>query len=290
MTNTHVPLLPGARVLAGRYAAWLCDVWGVVHNGVAAFPGAVDALSRIRDGGGHVVLVTNAPRPAATITAQLEALGVPGEAYDAVVTSGDVTRDMLSRIGDTPIAHIGPDRDKPLIDGMALNFTGPDDAEIILCTGLLDDTAETPDDYTDVLAPCARRGATMYCANPDIVVHRGSMRVYCAGALAAEYEKFGGKVIYSGKPHAPIYDLCFARLAEIAGHKLARSEVLAVGDGLKTDILGARRAGLASLYVADGIHRLDCLGADGAPDPARLDAMFEHEKRPPVAAIFGLSW
>ncbi|VAW15881.1 HAD superfamily protein involved in N-acetyl-glucosamine catabolism [hydrothermal vent metagenome] len=290
MTNHRIPLLPGSRALAGTYAAWLCDVWGVVHNGVAAFAGAVDALSRYRDGGGHVVLVTNAPRPAPAIKAQLEALGIPDGAYDAVVTSGDVTREMLTRIGDTPIAHIGPTRDQPLIDGMTLNFTDPDKAEIILCTGLSDDTVETPDDYADILAPCARRGATMFCANPDVVVQRGSALVYCAGALAAEYEKFGGKVVYSGKPHAPIYDLCFTRLAEIAGREVVRSEVLAVGDGMKTDILGARRAGVASLYVADGIHRQDVLGAGDAPDPARLDAMFKHENQPPVAAVFGLSW
>jgi len=290
MNTCPVPLLPGAAALEKTYRAWFCDVWGVVHNGVAAFPAAVDALVRYRKSGGRVILITNAPRPAPTIITQLEALNVPREAFDGVVTSGDVTRDLLSRLGDTPVIHLGPDRDKPLLEGLELNFAPLDRAEILLCTGLKDDTVETPDDYTDTLASSARRGATMICANPDLVVHRGSTLVYCAGSLAAVYENLGGRVVYSGKPHAPIYELCMRRLGEIVGHATEKSDILAVGDGLRTDILGARQAGIPSLYVADGIHRQDILGDDETPEQGRLDVLFADENQPPVAAVYGLSW
>ena len=290
MTSHRVPMRPGSSGLATAYSAWLCDVWGVLHNGVAAFPAATDALCRYRQAGGHVVLLTNAPRPAPSIISQLETLGVPAEAYDSVVTSGDVTRDMLSRVENTPVFHIGPDRDLPLFEGMPINFTGADQADILLCTGLFDDTTELPEDYAKTLSHSISRGAKMYCANPDIVVHRGDALVYCAGALAAEYLKLGGEVVYSGKPHGAIYDLCFHRLSTIAGREISRPEVLAIGDGMNTDILGARQAGVDSLYVADGIHRDDIIGTDGLPDADRLDALFENQKQPPVAAVFGLSW
>lgn len=290
MSKQLVPLLPGAQSLAGNYKAWFCDVWGVVHNGVEVFTKATDALSQFRASGGRVILVTNAPRPAGNIEAQLDQLNVPRQAYDMVVTSGDVTRDMLSSVGNEPVIHIGPDRDKPLLEGMDFNLVAADKADHIICTGLRDDTTETPDDYTEELMACATRGAIMICANPDIVVERGTSLFYCAGALAAEYKKLGGKVVYGGKPHGAVYDLCFRSLAEITGETTEKSEVLAIGDGLKTDILGAHDAGLDALYVADGIHREDIVDAAGVPDQDLLDGLFKNVKRPPVAAVFGLSW
>jgi HAD superfamily hydrolase (TIGR01459 family) len=262
----------------------------VLHNGVAAFPPAVDALQRYRAGGGRVVLITNAPRPAGSVQAQLDGLGVPRDAYDRIVTSGDVTRGLIADLGRDGIAHLGPERDAPLFEGLDPVFVALHEASWIVCTGLVDDTVETPDDYADMLADAHARGATMICANPDIVVQRGADLVYCAGALGRAYETVGGRVIYAGKPHPPIYEHCFAVLREVLGREVARPEVLAIGDGLPTDVLGAERFGLDLLYVADGIHRADIVGPDGAADPERLAALFENARRPPVAAVFGLGW
>lgn len=284
-------VIPGIRVLKDRYSAWLCDVWGVLHNGRAPFPGAVDALSTFRREGGRVVMITNAPRPAATIERQFRQLGVPTEAYDAIVTSGDAARDWLQRLGPQPIYHLGPQRDLPLIEGLDLNLVGPDDEPaVVLCTGLFDDETETPEDYRGQLEAHARRGATLMCANPDIVVDRAGKLVYCAGALARLYDELGGAVVYAGKPHKPIYDLAFTRLGEITGRDYARSEVLAIGDGMPTDIAGARALGIDTVFVAGGIHAEDIVDGDGTIDADRLRAFLDRSEARPVAVQWDLSW
>lgn len=290
MIPSEIPFSDGARDLSARYRYWLCDVWGVLHNGVAAFPGAIDALVRHRAGGGRVILITNAPRPAASVAAQLAGFGVPADAFDDIVTSGDVTRDLIVQARETPLARLGPDRDQALYDGLDLEFVPLEEATTIVCTGLIDDTNETPEDYDPALGAAVARGATMICANPDLVVQRGESMVYCAGALAQRFSAAGGTVLYAGKPYPPIYDLCIRRLAALAGEPPEKAEILAIGDGLPTDIAGAESYGLDCLYVADGIHRSDIVGADGAADPARLAKLFANAKRPPVAAVFGLSW
>lgn len=290
MTRSEIPILSGAGELAGTYPAWLCDVWGVLHNGEAAFPQAVEALARYREAGGKVVLITNAPRPASSVRHQLDRVGVPNEGFDVMVTSGDVTRDLIAAASGAPVAHLGPDRDLPLFEGLDLEFAPLDRAPTIVCTGLFDDNTESPEDYAGLLHKAASRGAAMICANPDIVVQRGDDLVYCAGALAVAYEKLGGEVLFAGKPHRPIYELCFRRLAELMGRDVERREVLAIGDGMGTDVLGAERSGLDCLYVADGIHRQAVLGPDGKPDPSRLAGLFANSSRLPVAAVFGLSW
>ena len=204
--------ISGLSAISDRYDAILCDIWGVLHNGVASFAAASQALVSFRRRGGTVVLITNAPRPSPPIHRQVLKLGVPPEALDGVVTSGDVTIGLMERqVGDR-VLHIGPERDLSLFDA-AMEATGArpklvslEDAQYALCTGLRNDETETPHDYEPELQAMAIRGMTMICANPDIVIHRGDTLVYCAGALARRYEELGGTVIYAGKPHAPIYD------------------------------------------------------------------------------------
>ncbi|MHA1546761.1 MAG: TIGR01459 family HAD-type hydrolase [Alphaproteobacteria bacterium] len=285
-----IPTLSGARTLADRYQAWFCDVWGVVHNGVAHFPAPVAALVEFRRAGGRVAMVTNAPRPCAVIEQQLVDLGVDREAFDVVVTSGDVARDWLQGLDQQPVYHLGPERDRPLTQGLNLNMASPETAQVILCSGLRDDTVETPGDYDDMLGAFAGRGLQMMCANPDIVVNRGGNMVYCAGALGRRYAELGGPVDYAGKPCAPIYDLAFRRLSQAAGAPLDRAQVLAIGDAQHTDIAGASDYGLDSLFTANGIHASEIYGEDGTPDPHKAARLFADLSRPPVAMIHELAW
>jgi HAD superfamily hydrolase (TIGR01459 family) len=243
-------LISGLSELAPFYDALICDVWGVLHDGHQVHPAAAEALIQFRKNHGPVVLLTNAPRLPGEVAAQCAQYGVPPSCYDAIVSSGGAARAELDRRaakGMLPLYYIGPDKDLPLLDGLDFTPAMIETAELALCTGLVDDLTETVADYTDRLAAMRARNLTMICANPDLVVHRGEKLCYCAGALAREYEKMGGTAIYYGKPHRPIYD---AALAAIAGVK----KPLAVGDGLYTDILGANRAGLDVLFIADGVH------------------------------------
>jgi HAD superfamily hydrolase (TIGR01459 family) len=248
------PILDGIAPLVPRYDVFLCDVWGVVHNGQTAYPEAVDALMRARAVGVTVVLISNAPRPGAVIEHQIANYAVPRSCYDTVVGSGDVARDELRRWPHVKLFHLGPARDMPNYDGLDLQLVDLDQAELVVCTGLFDDTTETPEHYRDMLAGVHRRGLPFICVNPDIVVERGDKLIWCAGALAELFETMGGKVIYAGKPHAPIYDLALARIAEIRGAAVAPGRVLAIGDGVRTDLAGAVRQGFDCLFVTGGIH------------------------------------
>ena len=286
-----IPLIDGLGALAGRYDAILCDIWGVLHNGRDAFRPASEALAAFRRSGGTVVLITNAPRPNPIIRDQALAFGVAPEAFDAVVTSGDVTIGMIAARGGAPLHHIGPPRDLALIAaaaerGAAPAVVGPREAAYLLCTGLFDDSTETPEHYADRLAAFAERRLTMICANPDLVVHRGHKLVYCAGALAEAYEALGGETIYAGKPHRPIYAAALERIAALRGAPVAPARALAIGDALRTDLAGAAAAGLDALFVADGIHRSELYGPD-APDDA-LQRLFAPPAPRPVAAIRAL--
>ena len=273
---TAPQLISGLSEIADRYDAILCDVWGVVHDGVEQFPEAADALVRFRQARGPVVLISNAPRPSPPVVAQLDGLKVPREAWSALVTSGDATRALLARRAPGPVWVIGPERDKALFEGLPLEFTGPEDAAFICCTGLVDDDAETPEDYVETLAGPAARKLDMICANPDRVVQKGDRLIYCAGSLADVYERLGGPVIMVGKPYAPIYDLALSEAAD-GGAPLDRRRVLAIGDALATDLKGATEQGLDSLFVAAGIHGAELQGADGRLAPAKAEAMLAHE-------------
>src|SRR5262245_39080780 len=206
--------------LAPHYDAVLSDVWGVIHNGVAAFPAASDALARFRLKGGAVSLISNAPRPGAQVIQMLDRMGVPRTAYDAIVTSGDVTRAMVTQRPGEPFYLIGPERDHTIFTGLDAPFSTPEQAKYVICTGLFNDEVETPDDYAEQLAALRARNLFMICANPDIVVERGDKLVYCAGALADAYAALGGEVYYAGKPHRPLYDMA---LGEIARARAERS-------------------------------------------------------------------
>ena len=265
-------LIPGLRALAGRYDALLCDVWGVIHNGVARFPGACDALVRWNAEVSPVVLISNSPRPSADVVHQLHALGVPDAAWSGFVTSGDVTREEIARRGAARIWNIAPPRDGTLLDGLPLERVGPVEADFIVCSGPEDDESETAEDYRVRLAVAAARGIDMVCANPDRVVQRGGRLIPCGGALADLYEGLGGRVVMAGKPYPPIYAATLARAETLAGRALDRARVLAAGDGLLTDVAGANRAGLPLLFVATGIHAADIVDAEGGLDAARAAA------------------
>jgi len=243
-------LISGLSEIAPHHDALICDVWGVVHDGQRHHPAAAEALYRFKERHGPVVLLTNAPRVPAEVAAQCASYGLPPDCYDAIVSSGGAAREELARRSADhclPLYYIGPDRDLPMIKGLNVRLASMEEAEAALAIGLRDDMVETPADYDSELARMKAKGLPMLCANPDLVVHRGERLLYCAGALAANYEKLGGEAIYYGKPHRPIYESALAA----AGHP---KNPLAVGDGLLTDVKGANGAGLEVLFIADGVH------------------------------------
>jgi HAD superfamily hydrolase (TIGR01459 family) len=239
--------------LSSQYPVWFCDVWGVIHDGVDAFATACNALMRHRANGGRVLLVTNAPRRADDVMQQLTRLHVPAESYDAVITSGDVTRDLIATLGRGAVHHIGPPRDLGLFAGLETTLVPLEQAHAVVCTGLFDDTTETPDDYRETYRHMRELGLAMICANPDKIVRRGPDIVYCAGALAEQYEAAGGTVHMAGKPFAPIYDYGFRIASDLMGTTVLRSQILAIGDGPETDIAGAAANGLDCVLITGGI-------------------------------------
>lgn len=244
----------GLGEIAENYDALLCDLWGVVHNGAISFPDACQALERFRGERGPVVLITNSPRPSAAIPEQLDQVGVVGEIFDAIVTSGDATMNELARRAPGPAFKLGPDRDDVIYENLSMNFTELKDAEFISCTGLFNDETETPDDYRAILSEAADMGLSMVCANPDVQVKRDGKLIYCGGALAQLYDQIGGKVIYAGKPHPPIYELSRAWVEEIAGYDIPKDRILTIGDNIFTDLLGAQQEDYDCLFIQDGLH------------------------------------
>ncbi|MEG9884517.1 MAG: TIGR01459 family HAD-type hydrolase [Hyphomicrobiales bacterium] len=286
---TDVPrLLEGIGIgaCAGHYGAWLCDLWGVVHNGIEPFSAALKALRAYRRAGGVVVFITNAPRPSSSVIAQLERIGVPDDAYDGIVTSGDIMRNMMRAHIDAAVFHIGPQRDFALLAGLPLRVAAaPEDAELVVCSGLIDDS-QTPNDYADLLARIRDCGLVFYCANPDKRVHRGNRLIYCAGALAQHYAALGGEVILTGKPASPIYDEAFNRLRKITGKSFDVATVLAIGDGVETDLAGAAHKGLDAVFITGGIHSAE-IGND-YDETARLAVMARLRNKLPELRLVGL--
>jgi HAD superfamily hydrolase (TIGR01459 family) len=274
--------------LAAGYDAVFSDVWGVIHNGVAATPEACDALMRFRATGGTVALITNAPRPGAVVAKFLDKLAVPRDAYDAIVSSGDVTRAVMTKRPGQNVFHIGPPRDLPIFEGLGLNFVPLEAADYVVCTGLTDDETETAESYRGLLTKVRERNLFMVCGNPDLVVERGDRLVYCAGAVADLYGELGGEVLYAGKPHAPIYQECLSRIAALRGGEPARSRVLAIGDSVRTDLTGAAGMGIDCLFVTAGIHAEE-LGRD-QPNIAALNEMFATAGVMPKAVTRKLVW
>jgi HAD superfamily hydrolase (TIGR01459 family) len=284
------PFIERFEPLARDYDVLLCDVWGVIHNGMTAFPAACDALTRFRQRGGTAILITNAPRSGDAVARILDRLGVPRDAYDAITSSGDVTRGIVaSRLPQT-LFHLGPERDLSIFGGLDVTFAALENADYVVCSGLFDDTTETPDNYRDTLAAMRARALFMVCANPDVVVERGDTLVYCAGALADAYAALGGEVLYCGKPHAPIYDAALAKAAASRGATTpARKRVLAIGDSVRTDLKGAAAFGLDYMFVTSGIHAGD-YGSRETPDMAAINAIFAAAKVTPKAVMRELVW
>ena len=250
--------------LGPQYKAVFCDVWGVVHNGVELYPGAASALASLMQAGIRVILVTNAPRPAELVVQQLNGFGLDDRHFDAVATSGDATQTLIAKFSGQPVYHLGPARDLSLYDGLGVLLSDIEDAVVVSCTGFFDDQVEQPDDYRSPFAGMIKRGLPMICSNPDIVIDRGGQKVWCAGALANLYRQMGGEVELAGKPYWPIYHRAAELLRDAAGRDIGKDEILAIGDGLKTDVLGAQNYGIDCLLVTDGIHAQE-LGGHGTP-------------------------
>jgi HAD superfamily hydrolase (TIGR01459 family) len=282
-------LLPHFSALAPGYDVLLSDVWGVVHNGVEAFPHACDALMRARKGGAAVILITNAPRPSQIVARQLDKLNVPREVYDAIVSSGDVTLGVIESRPGQSLFHLGPERDRSMFTGLDARMASLERADYVVCTGLDNDEVETPEDYRARLETMLARKLFMVCGNPDVVVERGPRLVYCAGAIADLYKTMGGEVLYAGKPYRPIYDMALAKAEAATKRKIATARVLAIGDSVRTDLTGAHSAGVDFLFVTSGIHAED-LGTRAQPDSQALNAKFTAAGAMPKAVMRELVW
>jgi HAD superfamily hydrolase (TIGR01459 family) len=288
MSISSPPFTTHFSTLAPAYDVVLCDVWGVVHNSVVAFGDACTALTRFRRQGGTVVLITNAPRPAEVVMELLDGLDVPRAAYDAIVSSGDVTRAVIAARAGESAFHVGPARDVPIFDGLA-PLAPLESADYVVCSGLFDDTTETPQDYVTLIAAMRERGLTMVCANPDIVVERGDKLVYCAGAIADLYAAAGGDVVYAGKPFRPIYEQALAVARAVRGRETAPARLLAIGDSIHTDLKGAAAFGIDFLFVTAGIHAEE-LGGRDRPDAAALSDIFAAAGLVPKSVTQRLVW
>ena len=284
MTTLH--FAERLRELVGNVDVVLSDIWGVVHNGLESFPEACEALHTYRSRGGTVILITNAPRPADSVQRQLRKLGVADETYDAIVSSGDLTRLYVADHPGRKMFWLGPERDNSIYRGLDAVLAPLEAADYIVCTGLYDDETETAEDYRGMMLKARERKLTLVCANPDIVVERGDRLIYCAGAVAELYRELGGEVIFYGKPHRPIYERAMALAGERQGHQIDRRRVLAIGDSVRTDLTGAREFGIDCLFVTRGIHSEEFEGLDQL-DPASVVELFGH---PPKALMRELKW
>jgi HAD superfamily hydrolase (TIGR01459 family) len=252
---TSIPVLSSIAPFAETSELWFVDIWGVIHNGVRPFASSVAACEAFRKQGGTVLLVTNSPRPSESVGRQLDGIGVSREAYDGIVSSGDVARSLIEQWAGRPILHIGPARDLPTFAGLrAQPGASADDADVAVCTGLYDDETVTPDRYSGLLEKLRARNVPMVCANPDLKVERGGRIIYCAGAIAAAYVALGGTVSYAGKPYRPIYELALQTGVAIREGSVTEERVLAIGDGVATDIAGAAGFGIRSVFIASGVY------------------------------------
>jgi len=272
-------------LLSGKEVV-LSDIWGVVHNGLESFPEACEALHRYRSEGGTVILITNAPRPADSVQRQLRKLGVADDVYNAIVSSGDLTRHYVAAHPGGKVFWLGPERDNSIYRGLDLTISQLENADYIICTGLFDDETETPDDYRPMMLRARERKLPLICANPDIVVERGDRLIYCAGAIAELYRELGGEVIFYGKPHQPIYERAMELASAHVSHPITRDKVLAIGDSVRTDLAGAHGFGIDLLFITRGIHSEEFEGVEQL-DPTSVKELFGH---PPRALMRELKW
>ncbi len=283
---TAIPLISSIAPFAASSDLWFVDIWGVMHNGVRPFAASVAACEAFRKQGGTALLVTNSPRPHESVSRQLDSIGVTRSAYDGIVSSGDVSRSLIDAWAGRRILHIGPERDLPIFVGLrAVPGASADDAEVAVCTGLFDDETETPENYSALLQTLKARNVPMICANPDLKVERGGRIIYCAGAIAAAYVALGGTVNYAGKPFRPIYDLALRTGSELRRGEVSKDRVLAIGDGVGTDIAGAANFGIRSVFIASGVHvRSDELLPEAA------GRLFPSDMPQPAAVMKSFDW
>jgi HAD superfamily hydrolase (TIGR01459 family) len=274
------------RDLATGRDVMLSDIWGVVHNGLVSFPEACAALKTFRGRGGTVILITNAPRPADAVQRQLRKFGVPDDSYDAIASSGDLARNYVAEHRGEAVYWLGPERDNSIYHGLDPVFAPIEQADYIICTGPFDDETETAEDYRAMMMQARERKLPLICANPDIVVEHGDRLLYCAGAIAELYRELGGEVIFYGKPHRPIYERAMALARELRGKETPLSHVLAIGDSVRTDLMGAHAFGIDLVFLTRGIHSEEFAGIDQL-DPASVKELFGH---PPRALMRELKW
>jgi HAD superfamily hydrolase (TIGR01459 family) len=285
--------LPGFAPLAARYDGFILDLWGVIHDGINAFPHAVDCLGALRAAGKRTLLLSNVPRPNGPVQTMMRRMGIADDLYSHLLTSGEAVRRALTDPPDLwwaelgrRVFHLGPERDLPILDGLALDrVEAPSQADFVLNTG--------PDDHRDptdiaefeaVLQDCAHHRLPMICANPDLEVIRGGVRVLCAGALALRYQTLGGDVRSLGKPDPAIYQPVLERL------DLPPARVLAVGDALRTDVAGAASVDLDACWVLGGLHGASLLRPDGSFDTAKAEAEAREDGLSPVATLPRFAW
>lgn len=280
-----IPMIEHFSSIADRYDALICDVWGVLHNGVRVTPSANAALIEARRRGMAVCMLTNAPRSPGDIAKFIQQLGGTPDAWDAIVSSGGVTRQILAERGRRPFYHMGPARDRSVFDGLDAVSADMENADYVLCTGLVQDEVETAADYRPLLDAALKRNIELICANPDMVVERGHKLIPCAGAIADLYAAMGGKVVWVGKPYPLVYDKAAREIERLLGRPVEKARILGIGDALRTDVTGARNFGIDSLFVLDGIHSGD-LGGGRDFSPAAVSAFFDSaEVRPTYTTV-----
>ncbi len=285
-----IPIIERAGPLLERYRVLLCDVWGVLHDGMTAYPGANDALPRYREAGGVVVLVSNAPRPGFSVAELLDEKAVRRETWDAIVTSGDIALRHIAETGYRRLYRIGPERrDGAFFAGLPGPHADIEEADAVVCTGLNRDRQEKAEDYLPLLRSALDRGLPFICANPDLAVHVGPDLLPCAGAIAALYEGLGGEVYWAGKPRPIAYQTGLECASGLTGGAVELGSVLAIGDAVRTDLAAAEGAGVDSLLIAGGLHR-DELILGCAIDPGRLSTLLTPPAPQPVAAMVHLAW
>lgn len=281
--------LDGLAQLADRYDTFIFDLWGVLHNGITAYPNALDCLQKLRARGRNVALMSNAPRPSTVVSSEMARLGIATDAYDTLLTSGDAAiagYNQDPRTAGRPYYHLGPERNRSTIEACHGEERTLDRAETIICTGLFDDETETAENYAAMFADAVARDMVLVCANPDVVVMRGEQMIPCAGALAEAYEAAGGTALRFGKPFSAAYDMLLQRLPAVE-----RNQVLMLGDGFPTDIKGAAAAGIDALLVAHGIHGDEiALREDGSFDGDALRRLADRYRVPVPKVIDRLRW
>lgn len=286
-------IIEGVSEIADFYDAMILDLWGLIHNGVALYPGVDECLNNLREKDMRIILLSNAPRPSEIVRERLRELGLRDDDYERLITSGDLTRDALvCRYDDWHKAlgvrcfHIGPQRDKSLLAGLKLEIVERlDTSEFVLNTGLFNDELECMEDYLEPLAQALKYNLPMVCANPDLEVMRGEKTVLCAGAVAKRYEDLGGEVFYHGKPFPRAYEFCFDIFTGIP-----KSRILAAGDSLRTDIAGANAAGIDSMLVMGGLYADAFDFKEKRSTIETLDKMIVDSGNTPTSAIASFKW